>query len=355
MSEKVRVLITAVGGAGGGEQILKALRMADGDRYNITVTDSRPNQPQFQLAHNHELLPLANDPSYLQQLMTVCRKHRIDALFPGSEPELKVFAENLHVLREAGLFVPINQPDIIKLCMDKDRTNERLTELGFAPPRGVRIRGDVALPEIDWWPAILKPASGSGGSANCYIVQSAEQLVSLMDYLASQMSHRDFILQEYVGTPDSEFTVGVLHDLDGKLVNSIALRRSLEGLMNVRLRAPNITARTDLGPTLVVSSGISHGKVGKFPELTQQCEAIAEALGSRGPLNIQCRFVEGRVRVFEINPRYSGTTSLRAMAGHNEPDLMIRHHFLGEDIPRNAPVREIEIIRHLAETIVAED
>ena len=56
--------------------------------------------------------------------------------------------------------------------------------------------------------------------------------------------------------------------------------------------------------------------------------------------------------IFEINPRYSGTTSLRAIVGFNEPDLMIRHHLFREDIPRdrNWPITVIE--RTLVETIV---
>lgn len=349
----VRVLVTAVGGAGGGEQILKALRMAEGDRYHIVGADTRPNQPQFEMAHAHTLLPAARHPSYIERLLAACKEHRIDALFPGSEPELLVFAENLDLLRSEGLFVPINDPELIKLCMNKDRTNARLTDLGFAPPRGLRIRSKEEGRQIDWWPAVVKPAEGSGGSANCYIVQSAEQLDSVLDFLAPNMIDQSFIVQEYVGTPDGEFTIGVLHDLNGRLVNSIGLRRSLDGMMNVRLRVPNITPRAELGKTLVISSGISHGLVAKFPEITSQCETIAEALHSRGPLNIQCRVVDGKVRIFEINPRYSGTTSLRAMAGHNEPDLMIRHHLLGEDIARNAPVETVEIVRHLQETIVA--
>jgi carbamoyl-phosphate synthase large subunit len=36
--------------------------------------------------------------------------------------------------------------------------------------------------------------------------------------------------------------------------------------------------------------------------------------------------------VFEINPRFSGTTLLRALAGFNEPDLLIRKHLLGEPV-----------------------
>ncbi len=354
MSRQVRVLVTAVGGGGHGEQILKALRLAEPGRYHIVAGDARPNQPQFAMADASVVLPSASDPAYLETLIALCKTHRIEALFHGCEPELKLFAANLERLKAEGLFVPINRPELIELCMNKETTNDRLAELGFTPPRSVRISSKEEGDAIDWWPAIVKPSVGSGGSANCYIVQSALQFRALVDFLGPTVFDGGFLLQEYVGTPNDEFTVGVLHDLDGKLINSIAIRRTFGGQMNVRLKVSNVSARRELGDTLLVSSGISQGYVGKFSAVTSQCQEIAAALGSRGPMNIQCRFVDGRVRVFEINPRYSGTTSLRALAGYNEPDLMMRYHLLGEDIERNAPFREVEIVRHLHETIVGD-
>jgi carbamoyl-phosphate synthase large subunit len=102
-----------------------------------------------------------------------------------------------------------------------------------------------------------------------------------------------------------------------------------------------------------VSSGVSQGVVGRWPEVTRQCEAIAKALGPTAPINIQCRLVDGRVIPFEINPRFSGTTSLRAMAGYNEPDVLIRRDVLGETIEPNFPYREMTIMRGLLEHEVA--
>ena len=55
------------------------------------------------------------------------------------------------------------------------------------------------------------------------------------------------MVQEYVGLPDAEFTVGVLHDLDGQFVNSIAIRRELHSVLNVRLRVINWDVVSDLG------------------------------------------------------------------------------------------------------------
>ena len=69
-------------------------------------------------------------------------------------------------------------------------------------------------------------------------------------------------------------------------------------------------------------------------------------------MNIQCRFVGGRVKVFEINPRFSGTTSIRAMVGYNEPDVLMRKHIFGEDIPVDFEYEEAVILRSLSEARV---
>ncbi len=63
---------------------------------------------------------------------------------------------------------------------------------------------------------------------------------------------------------------------------------------------------------------------------TAFCEKVASALGSTGPLNIQCRKDGEDIYVFEINPRFSGTTSMRALCGYNEPETLIRKHLLKE-------------------------
>lgn len=348
----INVLVTAIGGGGHGDQILKALRLAAPGRYRIFGTDAKGDRAQASLVEDFAVLPPAREPSYLDKLLELCRRWEIRALFHGCEPELKLFAERRETIEAAGIFLPINTSQLIHLCMNKAALNKRLDELGFTAPRYAVVSDPKALASIDWFPVVVKPAVGSGGSASVYIAQNSKELMSLAEYLGLGEASHDFVIQEYVGGPEDEFTVGVLHDLDGQFVDSIAVRRDLSGGLNVRMAVPNRTGKSELGPKLVISSGISQGRIGKYPNLTDQCREIAEALGSQGPLNMQCRFVDGTVRIFEINPRYSGTTSLRAMVGMNEPDLMIRHHLLGEDIPRdqNWPLTVIE--RTLVEHIV---
>jgi carbamoyl-phosphate synthase large subunit len=49
-------------------------------------------------------------------------------------------------------------------------------------------------------------------------------------------------------------------------------------------------------------------------------------LGVRSTLNMQCRIHRDKVYIFEINPRFSGTTNLRALVGFNEPEYLINEH-----------------------------
>ena len=350
--ERLPVLVTAIGGGGHGEQILKALRLANDGRYRIIGADANPRNPQFALVDDAVTLPLASDPGYLDALFGLIDRFGIKAVFHGCEPELKLFSHHRDRFADAGVFLPINPSGVIDLCMEKAATNRVLGELGFRCPRYAPFLTRDALDTIDFFPVVVKPSLGGGGSANVYVAQSPKELRGLADYLGLETHVSTFLVQEYVGTPDDEFTVGVLHDMDGEYLNAIAVHRSLSGQMNIRMAVPNRTGRAALGSRLVISSGISHGQVGRYPEVTAQCAAIARAIGSRGPINVQCRLVDGHVMVFEINPRFSGTTSLRAMMGYNEPDVLIRRHIFGEAIPVDFAYREGYVSRSLTETVV---
>jgi carbamoyl-phosphate synthase large subunit len=339
-------MVTAIGGIGVGEQIVKALRIAGG--YRIIGADVNPEVPQSLLVDEFDTLPRANDPRYLDELLRIARQYSASAIFYGSEAELRVMSEESERIRDAGFFLPLNPAEVIEAGMDKMATMRFLESNGFSTPRSTTITDLDAALEIDYFPAVVKPVYESGGSRDVHIVQSADELRLLIQLMPA----KTLMIQEYVGRPDAEYTVGVLHDMDGRFVNSIALHRRLDGLLNIRHSTPNRTKRQELGSELVISSGVSHGFVDRFPQVTKTCERIAASLGVFGPVNIQCRLVGNEVYVFEINPRFSGTTSIRAMFGYNEPDVLIRRHLLGEDVETRFPYGKGLVLRSLTETLV---
>lgn len=349
----INVLVTAIGGGGHGDQVLKALRLAAPGRYRIFGTDMRGDVAQRQLVDEFATLPAAESPEYVPYVLELCEAWGIKALFHGCEQEMLTISNARDAFLQAGVLLPMNSRDLIDLCSDKVQLNDRLHDLGFDPPKGIALSDPVDADLVDSFPVIVKPSVGGGGSANVYIAQCKKELLALVSYLSFDKSIKSLVAQEYVGDPASEFTIGVLHDLDGGFVDAIALNRELGSTLSVRARVPNRTTKHALGSTLVVSSGVSQGQIGKFSEITNEARRLADALGSKGPLNIQCRVVDGHLKVFEINPRYSGTTSLRALMGFNEPDLMLRRHILGEDIPRDRAWPSRIITRTLSENVGA--
>ena len=348
VTERV-VLVTAVGGGGVGEQLIKALRLAPRP-YRIIGADVEARSLGLQEVDVPVLLPLASAPEYVETLHSVCARLGVQAIYPGSEPELVVLSAARARLAAAGIILFANSAEVIATGLDKARTAAFLTDHGFHPPRAVVVTSRDELAAVSFLPAVLKPNTSSGGSANVFVAQTQAELYLFGGYLLD--SFTSCLAQEYVGDAESEYTVGVLSDLDGNLLHSIAVRRNILPAFSSRSKVKNRSGSPAFGAQLVVSNGISQGEIGPFPEVTQPCERIAAALGSRGPLNVQCRLVDGEVRVFEINPRFSGSASLRAMVGFNEPDLLYRRHVEGETVTSRFAYRSGRITRGLREVLV---
>ncbi|MCU0649681.1 MAG: hypothetical protein MUF00_16950, partial [Gemmatimonadaceae bacterium] len=253
MSAAVPVVVTGVGGGGFGEQLLKALRLAD-RRYEIIATDTTALSKGFARSDVRYVVPRAGDADYVPALLAACRRHAAVAVLPGSEPELRALSAARDQFAAQGIFLPINPAGVIDICLDKDRTSAFLEAHGFRVPHTVRIDTVDDLARVDRFPSVLKPSVGGGGSADVTIAQDEHELLAFGRYLLA--SGRQLIAQEYVGTGEQEFTVGVLCTMDGELLNSIAVRRlTMSGLSN-RVKVPNRTGRTALGDTLVISSGV---------------------------------------------------------------------------------------------------
>ena len=347
MSRRV-VLITAVGGGGVGEQLLKALRLADRP-YCIVGADAQARSLGLVEADVPVILPFANAADYVDSVLSVCARLGVRAVYPGSEPELLVLARARARFAEAGVVLFANTDAVLATGLDKSLTASFLAEHGFRSPRSMLVTPETALDTVPL-PAILKPNTGGGGSANTFVAQDEGELRLFATFLLA--SYPSFLAQEYVGTAEDEFTVGVLSDLDGQLIHSIAVRRNIMSAFSNRSKVKNRSGNDKLGSQLVVSNGVSQGEIGPFPEVTSVCERMAAALGSRGPLNIQCRLVDGDALVFEINPRFSGTASLRALVGFNEPDLLYRRHVENETLTARFSYRSGYITRGLREVLI---
>lgn len=349
--EKIPVLVTGIGGGGVGEQILKCLRMSKLPYY-IVGGDMNRSSKGFKLVDQAYILPPASSERYIETLIKICTEHSIKIAFYGSEPELKKMSDYRDLLKDKGIFVPLNPKEVIDTCMDKNKTMQWLKDNGFQYPQSRKVTCKEELMGIPFLPAVLKPSVGGGGSVNTFIARDERELRTFGMYLLEL--YQEFIAQEYVGSYDKEYTVGIINDMNGAYINSIAVKKNILSGLSSKIKVKNLND-DEHGEYLVVSSGISQGEIGRFPEVTEECAKIAYKLGCTGPINIQCRVQNGQVYVFEINPRISGTSSLRAMVGYNEPDIMVRKYILGENVPQNFEYKSGYIVRGLDETYLSKE
>jgi carbamoyl-phosphate synthase large subunit len=337
-SNPPRVLVTGVGGRSVGHQILQALLLL-GDRYSIVATDADSFSYGLYQVNDRYVVPRANHPRYLEAIRALVQKEAIDVVLPGTEPEVAVLGRQAAALSCAVL---VNPPPVLEICANKNRLSEWLSVHGFLSPLTVAGTEWRTLVDRTGFPVVGKPSENTGGSKGVEILNSA---IEIEQYLAMSDAPAKVLFQQYVGSSADEYTVGVAVAQDGTIIDSIVLRRVLTGLSLGRARQID-------GRCYTLSTGYSQGVIVKHPRIQQVCEDLALKIGARGPLNIQCRSVGDDVYVFEVHPRFSGTTSIRAAAGFNEPDMLIRNHVFHEPIARQHYQTDVAAIRAFSNLLV---
>jgi carbamoyl-phosphate synthase large subunit len=340
--EKLTILLTGVGGRSVGHQVLCALRLAQ-TPYRVVCTDADPFSFGLYDGDARAIVPLASSPDYSDAICALIRRHGVQVVIPGTEPEVLALSAIRPRLEDHGAFLIASPPEAIALCADKMRLHDWLTAKGYGTPRSATAQNWRALAETVGFPLIGKPTRQSGGSRGVSILADREEVE---DYIAQFPGDGSALaIQEYVGDADSEFTVGVVVGRSGAAIDSIVLHRKLIGL--------SLGATRDLADGVAsLSTGYSQGFIVEDAEISALCERLAVDIGARGPVNVQLRRARDGLKVFEVHTRFSGTASIRATAGFNEPDMVIRDHVLGEHIGRQHHRTGVAAIRAFTSRLV---
>ncbi len=337
---KKRVLVTATGGRSVGSGILHALVRSSAevtDRWEVTAADADPFAWGLYVAPRGVLLPSARSAGYVDRLNGIIRDHAIDAVVPGSQDELFLLAREVSRVAAPVL---MNRPELIPLMTDKVLVKTTLEQLGHPFIETFPLDQWHACVAQCGYPLVVKPTVSTGASRDVLIVADEQELQYFI-------RHHDPLskpcIQAYVGSGNEEYTVGVLTDHEGSLVDSIVMKRKLMGL--------SLQLSRRIGDRqCAISSGYSQGFIVRDERIQSFCERLALDLKSIGPLNIQLRVDGERIYVFEIHPRFSGTTPMRADVGFNEVDLLLRNRLFGTTFGRldyRANVAAIRAFEHV--------
>lgn len=235
----------------------------------------------------HLVSPIASG-RYIDDLLEVVRRRKIDLLIPLIDTELPSLAAAVDRFAEIGCRALISAESVVAICRDKLLTYRTLKDAGIDTPT-TWPWAEAVERKRHRFPLFLKPRAGSAAAGN-FVVQNAAEL----DTFGRRV--KDAIVQEFVA--GSEHTLDVYTGFDG-VPRCVVPRKRLE----------------------VRTGEVSKGLIVKDPAVMAVGRRVAEVLGGcRGVVTVQCMVTdEGRIRAIEINPRFGGGAPLAIHAGADFP------------------------------------
>lgn len=254
----------------------------------VVVTDVNPLSPAVYAADRAFRVPLATEPGYVDEILEIAMGENVRLVVPTIDDELVLFGEAADRFAARGVLVAVSSASTTDLCNDKHATCRELQRHGI---RAAASWLPNQLPADLSFPLFVKPRHGRGG-VDAFPIRDRKELDFFLAYVA------DPIVQEYLDGP--EFTIDMLCDFAGRPMSIVPRRRD------------------------VIRAGvIDRGCTVKDPTLIAFAERCAKAVPFKAAVNIQCRVVNGKPVVFEINPRFSGGIPLTIESGADFPRMLV--------------------------------
>ena len=287
-----------------------------GFKAKIVATDSSPLSAGFFMSDINEVIPEADNASFLDRLFEIVIANDVEILMPSSGFDIYPYSENIIALANLGARAIVSDRESLEICRDKILTFQTLSSKFVLP-------FTTAEPnKVNQFPVIAKPRFGKGSRDIIRIDDESD-----LRYVSSKFE--DMIFQEFL--PGREYTIDVLSDLE-----KIAL-----------IAVPRIRIQT--------KGGIStKGRIILDPDIEVTCRQIAERVGIRGPCCIQMKeSSDGVLKLVEINPRMGGGTIFSTLAGANFPKMLVDMVEGNEiSIPKISPVT---IVRYYEEIVISSE
>lgn len=294
--------------------------MDEGDR--IIAADLSNLAPALYVADAHYLVPRIDDLTYLDTILDICRKEKINAVTTLIDPEIELLAKNRARFEEIGIEVLAPYTETAELCFDKFKMYQYLTAHGVPTPD---TWGDYAsaMAAVESgslaFPVFVKPRTGSG-SVGARKVQNAETLKALCE------ADPSLIIQRLM-TGDLDADV-YIDTISHKAVSAFS-KRKLE---------------TKIG-------GASKTISFKDEKLFDFIRRITDLLKFNGPVDMDFFYQDGTYYLSEVNPRFGGAY-LHAYGAGVDFIKLIKNNINGID---NIPVfgnYEDDIVMMMYDSVV---
>lgn len=272
-----KILVTAISG-NVSNGILQNLYEGEDIVYGCDIYDYPVGMDKVQEFWKSDL---AVEDCYIENLLKKCEEYDITHLIPVNEVEIEKISENRELFEKRNIKLLIQTENTIDTFLDKKKTIEFLEP--YISRNLPRLYKKQEM--IDGSNYLIKMRK-SCGSKFVKVVSSKAELEKF------NLEDGTYVIQEYLENEQEEYTVGVFSD--GNTIRTIIFKRKLEH-----------------GYTSFV-------ELVQCREIENLAKEVAKILNLQGFINIQLRKAGGEYKIFEINPRISGTVRFRYLLGFDD-------------------------------------
>jgi len=320
MRKPVNILITGIGSTT-AISIIKGLKKQKKYAIRIIGVDiHRQNEiAGSSFCDSYYQIPDALSKQYVNTLIEIIEKEKIQILFPVIDIELLVIAQNIRFFKNKKVTIWLSDYETINICNDKYLTCSFFKKNNIPTPKFWLPNKLNKNYQSLKFPLIIKPRNGVS-SRDVYKINNCEELDKYVSIV------KNSVIQMYI--EGTEYTIDVLSDSESNVLSVVPRER-------IETRA-----------------GISYkGKVVANTKLERYGREIAQLLKIKGPCNIQCIIdTSGNLFFIEINPRFSGSLPLTIASGINGP-YILTNITLGDRVERKDLIfkKDVYMIRYWEE------
>lgn len=271
----MNILMCSVGRRG---ELLKNFRSSMVSGSKIIATDLSPYAPALYMADKQYLVPRIDDPVYVETVLDICKKEKINAVTTFIDPEIEILAKNRDKFEAQGVEVLAPYEETAKLCFDKYLMFQHLMKNNIPTVMtwGTLEQFEKAFDagEVEF-PVFVKPRTGSG-SVGARKVYSYEILSEAM------AEDPSLIVQEYMDCID----------LDADVYIDTITHEAVAAFSKKKIE-------TRIG-------GASKTVSFKDEKLFDFISKIVKTLKFNGPVDMDFFYRDGQYYLSEVNPRFGG-------------------------------------------------
>ena len=306
-----RVLITG-GGAPGIAGTIYALRKFYGDDLEIITVDARDDVVGKYMSDRFYKIPKAGSDDFINSLIDISVKERVDVILPQVTRELEILAENVEKFERRGIKVIVSSPKSLSIANNKYKLLKIAESVGYEQGfyKVVKSKGElIEFAEEVGFPKkkFVVKVPVSNGMRGLRIV--TDKRLNLKSFIEEKPKGEFATLEDILNLFDQgDLELLCMEYYPGKEYTVDVYRSPITGDKVVVPRSRD-----------VIRTGITfEGTIEKNQEIIEISEKLADELDLIFSFGFQFKLDEnGKPKLLESNPRIQGTMIAAVMAGAN--------------------------------------